>query len=106
MLLGHGQLWRILCHHLPWADDRVSTYANVSGDAAHPSTTHARLLTPLFPLLFFSSLARLLTPRCIVVNGFWGILYYKEIKGFYPVAIFVAAVAVIIVGAILDGSYA
>ena len=47
-----------------------------------------------------------LTQTCIVVNGFWGILYYKEIKGFYPVAIFVAAVAVIIVGAVLDGSYA
>jgi hypothetical protein len=36
----------------------------------------------------------------------YSILYYKEIKGFYPVAIFCSAVAVIIVGAALDGTYA
>ena len=47
-----------------------------------------------------------LTQTCIVVNGFWGILYYKEIKGTYPVGVFCAAVVVIIAGAVLDGNFA
>eukprot|EP00298_Acanthocystis_sp_HF-20_P012939 c20130_g1_i2.p1 GENE.c20130_g1_i2~~c20130_g1_i2.p1 ORF type:complete len:384 (+),score=163.59 c20130_g1_i2:38-1189(+) len=47
-----------------------------------------------------------LTQTCIVINGFWGILYFKEITGTYPIGIFVAAVVVIISGAIMIGNFA
>ena len=47
-----------------------------------------------------------LTQTAIVVNGAWGILYYKEISGAYPVGLFIVAAAIIIGGAVLDGRYA
>ena len=47
-----------------------------------------------------------LTQTAIVVNGLWGIAYYREIRGKYPVGVFYAAVVVIICGAVLDGRYA
>eukprot|EP00755_Sulcionema_specki_P021113 Sspe_Gene.12989::Locus_4449_Transcript_1_1_Confidence_1.000_Length_1659::g.12989::m.12989 len=46
-----------------------------------------------------------LTQCCMVLNGLWGILYYGEITGAYPVGLFCVSVAVIIGGAVLDGRY-
>eukprot|EP00128_Syssomonas_multiformis_P007969 Colp12_sorted_trinity150504_noHs@12248 len=36
-----------------------------------------------------------LTQCCIVVSGLWGIIFYREIKGLYPVGIFALATAII-----------
>jgi len=47
-----------------------------------------------------------LTQTCIIVNGLWGILYYKEISGPLPVGLFALACCVIIGGAYLNGTYA
>merc|ERR1740121_3180672 len=44
-----------------------------------------------------------LTQCCLVISGAWGILYFKEIQGLAAVGIFVAASAIILVGATLDG---
>lgn len=46
-----------------------------------------------------------LTQCCVVLNGFWGILYFGEISGRYPVSVFVAAVAVVIGGAVMVGNF-
>lgn len=46
-----------------------------------------------------------LTQLCIVLNGLWGILYYREISGLLPIGLFALGSAVLIVGAVLDGKY-
>jgi len=46
-----------------------------------------------------------LTQCCLILNGLWGILYYKEIQGAQPIGLFVLASIIIIVGAALDGMY-
>merc|ERR1719281_2151628 len=44
-----------------------------------------------------------LTQTCMVVGGLWGIFYYGEIEGRLAIAMFAVAVAIIILGAALDG---
>uniref|UniRef100_A0A7S4Q7Y3 EamA domain-containing protein n=1 Tax=Alexandrium monilatum TaxID=311494 RepID=A0A7S4Q7Y3_9DINO len=46
-----------------------------------------------------------LTQCCLILNGLWGILYYKEIRGAQPIGLFICASVVIIAGAALDGMY-
>merc|ERR1719265_1352785 len=44
-----------------------------------------------------------LTQTCIIINGLWGTLFYKEISGPLPVGLFLGACVLIIAGAYLDG---
>jgi len=44
-----------------------------------------------------------LTQCCLILNGVWGILYYKEIKGALAIGTFVLASIIILAGATLDG---
>lgn len=44
-----------------------------------------------------------LTQCCLVINGMWGILYYKEIQGARAIGLFVLASFVIVAGAAFDG---
>lgn len=44
-----------------------------------------------------------LTQCCLIICGLWGILYFREIQGCAAVGTFVAASAVILAGATLDG---
>merc|ERR1712232_303965 len=44
-----------------------------------------------------------LTQCCLIINGCWGILYYKEIQGFKAVGLFAAASLVLMTGALMDG---
>merc|ERR1712007_153589 len=46
-----------------------------------------------------------LTQCCLTLNGLWGILYYKEIRGSRPITTFIVASFVILVGAVLDGKF-
>eukprot|EP00811_Abedinium_folium_P007114 NODE_16563_length_988_cov_2.192799.p1 GENE.NODE_16563_length_988_cov_2.192799~~NODE_16563_length_988_cov_2.192799.p1 ORF type:complete len:214 (-),score=50.28 NODE_16563_length_988_cov_2.192799:140-781(-) len=46
-----------------------------------------------------------LTQCCLVINGLWGILYYKEITGNLAIGLFILAGLVIIAGAVLGGKY-
>jgi len=46
-----------------------------------------------------------LTQCCLILNGVWGIAYYKEIVGQQAITIFIIASAIIIVGATLDGMF-
>jgi len=45
-----------------------------------------------------------LTQCCLILNGVWGILYYKEIVGGAAIGTFVLASVVILVGATMDGT--
>merc|ERR1712048_30437 len=44
-----------------------------------------------------------LTQCCLIINGGWGILYYKEISGFKAIGLFGVASLVLMVGALMDG---
>jgi len=44
-----------------------------------------------------------LTQCCLILNGVWGILYYREIKGATAICTFVLASAIVLAGAALDG---
>mmetsp|Transcript_30847 Transcript_30847/g.98375 ORF Transcript_30847/g.98375 Transcript_30847/m.98375 type:complete len:406 (-) Transcript_30847:112-1329(-) len=46
-----------------------------------------------------------LTQLCLIINGLWGILYFKEVSGALPISLFVLASVIIIGGAALDGMY-
>ena len=46
-----------------------------------------------------------LTQCCVIVSGLWGIMYYREIKG-WGITMFAVGVAIIVAGAVLDGSFA
>lgn len=46
-----------------------------------------------------------LTQTCIVLNGLWGILYFKEIAGKLPISLFALGSLIIIAGAVLDGKF-
>jgi hypothetical protein len=46
-----------------------------------------------------------LTQTCIIVSGLWGIFYYREIRGTAATGLFFIAVAVILLGAALDGRF-
>ena len=46
-----------------------------------------------------------LTQTCIVINGLWGILYYKEISGRWAIGVFAVGVVLVLVGAVLDGTW-
>jgi len=67
------------------------------------------IVQPIFFALYFSK--QLLAGERpnfhfrIILNGLWGILYYKEITGKLPISLFVVSSLVIIVGAALDGKF-
>jgi glucose uptake protein GlcU len=46
-----------------------------------------------------------LTQTCIVVNGLWGIVYYKEIRGVHKIVLFMMAALIILGGATLLALY-
>jgi len=46
-----------------------------------------------------------LTQTCIIIGGLWGIFYYGEIEGRLPLTMFAVSVALIIMGAAMDGRY-
>merc|ERR1719510_1549503 len=46
-----------------------------------------------------------LTQCCLVLNGVWGIIYYKEIVGARAIGTFILASIVVLLGASLDGMF-
>ncbi|XP_062523215.1 transmembrane protein 144 homolog B-like isoform X2 [Corticium candelabrum] len=46
-----------------------------------------------------------LTQTCIVINGLWGIIYYKEIRGAHKIIAFMSATVIIIGGAVILALY-